>query len=203
MHETKQKLLNAGLGLLLERGYNDLGIQSLLAMTNVPKGSFYHHFRSKEDFALQAVQAYMDGVHVALDACLNADDVAPLTRIRNFFEAVATSYHEQGYLGCMLGALGQELSGVSETFRIEIDGCLLAIGERLERCLALAVERGELRDDADTQTLAYQLVNCWEGAALRSRLTRSPDPLVEMLDFYFVSALGVDPSAVRAGRSAT
>lgn len=41
-HPTKQRLLDAGLAMLLEHGYHDLGIQALLAATGTPKGSFYH-----------------------------------------------------------------------------------------------------------------------------------------------------------------
>jgi TetR/AcrR family transcriptional repressor of nem operon len=37
------------------------------------------------------------------------------------------------------------------------------------------------------QELADLLVNCWEGAALRSRLRRDPAPLTAMLDFYIES----------------
>ena len=70
MHTTKQRLIGAGLPLLLKHGYNDLGIQALLAATNVPKGSFYHHFRDKEDFAMQVVDTYMAQVHGGLDMCL-------------------------------------------------------------------------------------------------------------------------------------
>jgi AcrR family transcriptional regulator len=58
IHETKQRLLDAGLSMLLERGYNDLGIQALLDATHTPKGSFYHHFQDKEDFALQVVDQF-------------------------------------------------------------------------------------------------------------------------------------------------
>jgi TetR/AcrR family transcriptional repressor of nem operon len=36
--------------------------------------------------------------------------------------------------------------------------------------------------------MAKLLINCWEGAALRSRLLRDPAPLREMLDFYFRAA---------------
>ena len=189
MHDTKQRLLDAGLTLLLERGYHDLGITALLAATGVPKGSFYHHFRSKEDFALGVVDAYMAGVHAGLDACLGDNEFPHVARIRNFFEAVRGSYANEGYLGCMLGALGQELSGVSEVFRAQIDGCLTTIGGRLAEALALAKADGELAPDADPEQLAYLLVNCWEGAALRSRLTRSALPLNDMLDFYFDLAL--------------
>ena len=55
-HPTKQRLLDAGLAMLLVNGYNDLGIQALLEATSTPKGSFYHHFTDKEDFALQVAQ---------------------------------------------------------------------------------------------------------------------------------------------------
>jgi TetR/AcrR family transcriptional repressor of nem operon len=34
-------------------GYNALGLQTVLDETSIPKGSFYHHLKDKEDFALQ------------------------------------------------------------------------------------------------------------------------------------------------------
>ena len=47
-HDTPQRLLEQGMAMLLQRGYNDLGVASLLEATQIPKGSFYHHFSSKE-----------------------------------------------------------------------------------------------------------------------------------------------------------
>ena len=189
MHTTKRQLLEAGLTMLLERGYNDLGVQALLEATGIPKGSFYHHFENKEDFALQAVDLYMGGVHQGLDACLLDRKTPPLQRVRNFFEATREHYRSDGYLGCMLGGLGQELAGVSEVFRKKIDGCLTTIGDQIAVCLAEAKARGDLPKSADPHKMAMLLVNCWEGAALRSRLQRRPDPLGEMLDFYFQLAI--------------
>ena len=106
---TKDRLLDAGLTMILERGYNHLGIQDVLAATGVPKGSFYHHFESKEDFGLQVIDRYMTAVHAGLDECLGDQKVEPLQRVRNFFEATREKYREEGYLGCLLGGLGQEL----------------------------------------------------------------------------------------------
>ena len=116
LHPTKQRLLDAGLSMLLEHGYNDLGIQALLAATRTPKGSFYHHFQDKEDFALQVLDQYMHGVHSTLDACLQDLQRRPLERVRCFFELIEESYQEQGYMGCLMGGLGQELSGVNDVF---------------------------------------------------------------------------------------
>lgn len=199
MHETKRRLLEAGLDLLLERGYNDLGIQTLLKATDTPRGSFYHHFEGKEDYALQVVDLYMDAVHAGLDACLLDEGTPPLERVRNFFLATRDKYANDGHLGCMLGGLGQELAGVSPAFSERIDSCLGVIGERIGRCLEEARRAGDLPPDADTAYLGELLVNCWEGAALRSRLRRSPAPLDTMLSFYFRAALGEDPGGAVKG----
>lgn len=171
--------------MLLEHGYNDLGIQALLATTRTPKGSFYHHFRDKEDFALQVVARYMANVHTTLDQCLGDRERAPLDRVRSFFELVEQSYRTEGYMGCLLGGLGQELSGVSQVFRQTIEGCFLEIAARITDCLEEARQQGDIAPDSDPRRLADLLVDCWEGAALRSRLRGNAGPLVEMLDFYF------------------
>ena len=187
-HPTKQRLLEAGLSMLLAHGYNDLGIQAVLDATNTPKGSFYHHFKGKEDFALQVVDEYMRQVHAALDVCLCDDERTPLERVRHFFEMTEEKYRSEGYMGCLLGGLGQELSGVSDVFRQKIEECFSGIAERLTVCLEAARVRGDIARDADAGRMATLLVDCWEGAALRSRIRGNPAPLSAMLDFYFAAA---------------
>jgi TetR/AcrR family transcriptional repressor of nem operon len=189
VHSTKQRLLDAGLPLLLEHGYNDLGVQALLAATRTPKGSFYHHFKDKEDFALQVVDQYMREVHSGLDDCLGDESRPPLERVRCFFERTQEHYRSEGYMGCLLGGLGQELSGVSDVFRRTIEECFSEIVGRIAVCLEEARERGDLPAGSDPQHMAGLLVDCWEGAALRSRLRRDAAPLNAMLDFYFRSAV--------------
>lgn len=187
VHPTKQKLLNTGLLMLLEHGYNDLGIQALLEATRTPKGSFYHHFKDKEDFALQVLHQYMIDVHAGLDDCLRDTGDPPLQRVRRFFEKTQESYREQGYMGCLMGGLGQELAGVNETFRCKVEECLSGIAARIAVCLEEARQNGDIPGDSDVRVLANVLTDCWEGAALRSRLQREPTSLTTMLDFYFHS----------------
>jgi len=184
---TKQHLLELGLSLLLKQGYADLGVAQLLDKAGVPKGSFYHHFESKEDFGLQAIDLYMQGVHGALEAAFGDSSAEPLAQIRRFFEMVSEGYKGDGYLGCLLGGLGQELSGISPAFRKKVEECFGVIARRFEKALRVAHARGQLRDGVEPRELADLLVNCWEGAALRSRLRRSGSPLGQMLDFYFAA----------------
>lgn len=184
-NDTKQRLLDEGTSMLLRNGYTNLGIAAVLEATSIPKGSFYHHFKSKEDFGLQVIELYMEEVHAGLDQCLGDDSRPPLERVRCFFEMSAEKYREEGYFGCLLGSLGQELSVVSETFRRKVEDCFAEIAARIAVCLDGARSQGELPEGTDPQKMAELLVNCWEGAALRTRLRRDPAPLHEMLDFYF------------------
>ena len=189
-HSTKQRLLDVGLALLLEHGYHGLGIQALLEAARTPKGSFYHHFEDKEDFALQVIDQYMQHVHAGLDDCLGDKDRPPLERVRRFFELTRQTYKTEGYLGCLLGGLGQELSGTNEVFRRKIEKCFSVIAGRTADCLEEARQRGDIPAESDTRRMASLLVDCWEGAALRSRLRGNALPLTAMLDFFFQSAVG-------------
>ena len=77
---------------------------------------------------------------------------------------------------------------MSETFRRKVEQCFAEIARRIAATLEEARKRGDLVPDADPKRLASLLVDCWEGAALRSRLKGSPAPLGAMLDFYFHAA---------------
>lgn len=72
-------------------------------------------------------------------------------------------------------------------FRHKIEGCFAEIAARLAGCLDEAQRRGELPAGTDPRHMANILVDCWEGAALRSRLRQESAPLQAMLDFYFGS----------------
>jgi TetR/AcrR family transcriptional repressor of nem operon len=192
VHSTKQRMIEAGLRMLLQEGYNSLGIQAVLQATDTPKGSFYHHFKDKEDFALQVIDTYIADVHAILDQCVDDREREPLERLRRFFESVQQNYRQEGYLGCLMGGLGQELSGVSEVFRQKIEWCFSSIAERFAVCLEEARQRGDIPATCDARDMAELLVDCWEGAALRSRLKRNPHSLDAMLDFYLGSITHAD-----------
>jgi len=188
VHITKRRLLDVGLATLLERGYNATGIQDLLVATSVPKGSFYHHFVSKEDFALQVIDRYLAEVHALLEQSLGDLDRAPLERVRSFFERLMALYASQGYLGSLIGLLGQELA-VNTAFRRRMEGAFDTIARRLAEPLEEARRRGDLPADVDPVQAANLMIDCWEGAAARSRLLRSPVPLEAAIEVSFKTVL--------------
>ena len=191
--DTKLLLLDHGTRLLLERGYSDTGLQDILRAAGVPKGSFYHHFRNKEDFGLQAMQRYADEIYRHLDRRLNDEGHPPIERLRLFFSDIFKQWRKHNYRdGCLLGILGQELADVNEDFRAAISSALDQWAKRIAICLAEAQRRAELAAIVDTQTLANLLLDGYEGAALRMRLVHNGRPLKAFMDHYFDRVLSVE-----------
>lgn len=54
-HDSKTKILNAALRVVRTKGYTAARIEDICAEAGVTKGSFFHHFKSKDDLALAAV----------------------------------------------------------------------------------------------------------------------------------------------------
>jgi len=175
--EVRRRLLAAGLELVHARGFTASGVKDITDAAGVPKGSFYAYFDSKEAFAAEILEHHWADIETRLLPILDADGSAQ-DRITSFFHALADE-HEAGdfLLGCLVGNLSLELGGSSEPVRTE----LIRILDRWDAALTACVRSGQrgpggIRRDLDAGELAAQLIEAWEGAALRGKVTRSRTP---------------------------
>ena len=188
--ETKSLLLDHGLRLMLKRGYHHTGIHDVLAAAGVPKGSFYHYFKNKEDFGLQVVGRYADDGYIQIDRVLGDKRQPPLARLRRLFEGFRADYERRFCRdGCLLGNLGQELADVNDTFSDRISLHFDRWTARIALCLDEAVVSGDLSADADTTMLAGTMLDAYEGALLRMKVVKSIAPVKAFLDVYFNKTL--------------
>lgn len=172
--DVRRRLLAAGLELVHARGFTASGVKDITDAAGVPKGSFYAYFDSKEAFAAAILEHHWADIEARLLPILDADGTAQ-ERITRFFHALADE-HEAGdfLLGCLVGNLSLELGGSSEPVRAE----LVRILDRWDAALSTCVRSGQrgsggVRGDLDAGELAAQLIEAWEGAALRGKVTRS------------------------------
>lgn len=191
---TRTALIAAGTHLILEKGYNHCGLEEILKEAKVHKGSFYHFFKSKEDFGLQVVAEYAAMRMASLDEQLNNTDVRPLARLRRFFELSALRHQSLGYRkGCLFGNLGQEMADHSEVFRTRLEEVLSEYRAKIARCFREAQQVGDLRADFDADRLAGFCLNSWEGAILRMKVAKSYEPLDDFLFVMFETVLKNSP----------
>jgi TetR/AcrR family transcriptional repressor of nem operon len=175
--EVRRRLLSAGLDLVHTRGFAASGVKDITDAAGVPKGSFYAYFPSKEAFAAAILEHYWADIEARILPILDTDDPAP-QRIKQFFHALADEHESADFLlGCLIGNLSLELSGSSEAVRTELVRILDTWGQALTNCVRTGQKRaGGIRSDLDAADLASLLIESWEGAALRGKVTRSRAP---------------------------
>lgn len=176
--ETLELLLHCGMEILTEQGFAATGIEAVLKRVQVPKGSFYHYFESKEAFGQAVLQRYADYFARKLERNFANKSASPLQRLGNFVEeAKAGMARYQFRRGCLVGNLGQEVLVLPDSFREQLELTLQDWEQRLATCLEEAVELGEVADGQDCKALAAYFWVGWEGAVLRARLTQTVRPL--------------------------
>lgn len=186
--ETRELLLRAGLEVLTEKGFSATGIEEILSRVGVPKGSFYHYFSSKEAYGLDLIERYGAFFARKLDRHLCNPALSPLDRLRGFVtDATAGMARHDFRRGCLIGNLGQEMGALPESFRTRLKDTFDDWQNRFSACLAEAQKTGELTPDADTAQLAAFFWIGWEGAVLRAKLERSPEPLEVFARFFFAT----------------
>ena len=184
--EVRETLIRAGLALLTEKGFSAVGVDEISRRVDVPKGSFYYYFKSKEAFGAELIDRY--GVYFSskLDRFLMDESRFPLQRIRDFIaDRIIGMGRHDFRRGCLVGNLGQEMNSLPETFRARVEEVFLDWQTRLEKCFLKAKEAGEIVDDVDCGELAAVFWIGWEGAVLRAKLERNPKPLILFADFFF------------------
>ena len=175
--DVRRRLLAAGLELVHARGFAASGVKDITDAAGVPKGSFYAYFPSKEAFATAILDHHWSDIEARLLPILDGSGLAQ-RRITRFFHAL-TDEHESAefMLGCLVGNLSLELAGSSEPVRAELARILQRWDTALTACVRSGQgASGDIRTDLDAAALASLLIESWEGAALRGKVTRSRAP---------------------------
>ena len=188
--DTRNQIIQTGTAMIALQGYNATGIDAILKATGVPKGSFYHYFKSKEDFGLAVIDHFSESFEQRLATFLDDEEVTPLNRIRNYLEAGLLRISQNACTrGCLLGNLGQEMADLNERFRARLEEAFALWQRRFAACLEEAQQRGELSVKLDAQLLAGHILSGWEGAILRAKVMKSPQPMRDFIDVLFATAL--------------
>jgi TetR/AcrR family transcriptional repressor of nem operon len=175
---NRENLLNQGVVLLMEQGYHGTGLQEILDAVNVPKGSFYNYFGSKEDFGAEVIQHYIDPFIAQLTACLQQSEVDALGAIQRYFDELITELEKNQFKGgCLLGNLMGEIGDTSEVCRKSIQSAIGRYLDILQFELTKAQLQGTTRSDKSAKEMADLLVNAWQGALLRMKIEKSSAPV--------------------------
>jgi TetR/AcrR family transcriptional regulator, transcriptional repressor for nem operon len=183
---TRDHLIDTGLKLMHQQGYNATGVAEILEASDVPKGSFYHHFKSKEDFAAAALGKYTgrEAEHAA--SVLIDSKMAPMKRLKRYFTELIKFYGMKGPItGCMMGRFSLEIAETSPQLRKQLSATFTHWQHTIATVIEQAIAQKELAAGIDPEAMAGFLLNSWEGALLRSQAEASDVPLELFMQIAF------------------
>jgi TetR/AcrR family transcriptional repressor of nem operon len=185
---VKEQIVQAGLKILLDRGFNGVGVQEITDTAGVPKGSFYNHFESKEALGAEIVERYgMDNTRrqILLDRSLPG-----LKRLRGHFEGLNELFVKSKFeRGCLLGNFSAELSNQSAVIRRELAELYGRWTRDIEQAIKDGHADGTISRDRNAAEIAAFLLDAYEGALLRARVERSKAPFDRFMQIAFESIL--------------
>lgn len=187
---NRESLLAQGVILLTQQGYHGTGLKEILDAVQIPKGSFYNYFGSKENFGAEVIQHYIAPFIQQLDTHLQNPELDALTAIKRYFAELVTELEKADFKGgCLLGNLMGELGDTSEVVRVSLQRAVRDYRDLLRYGLEKAQQEGSVRADKSAEELADLLVNTWQGVLLRMKIEKSSLPLKQccenLLDDYF------------------
>ncbi|GAB7022926.1 TetR/AcrR family transcriptional regulator [Salidesulfovibrio brasiliensis] len=190
--KTKQRILEAGAELVHRKGFNNTGISEILKAADVPKGSFYFYFSSKEAFGLELVEYHRAQFVRAMELLLSDDSIPPLERLKAMFARLRQRLEEGGYtLGCPIGNLSQEMGDLNPEFEKSLASVFRDMAGPAAGVLSQAKDRGDIPVTVDPSAMADFMVNSWQGALVRMKVEKSSRPLELFDTFVFDTLLSV------------
>ena len=187
---NREKLLDQGVSMLMTQGYHGTGLQEILDAVQIPKGSFYNYFGSKEKFCSEVIQHYVDPLVKQLEDDLHGSEEKSLYVLNKHLKDLSAHYKKNKFEGgCLLGNLMGELGNNSEVIRSSLNTAVNKYRDAIKKGLSIAQDNGQIRKDLSAKFMADLLVNSWQGALLRMKVERSISSLgscrKSLLDGYF------------------
>ncbi|WP_299107368.1 TetR/AcrR family transcriptional regulator [uncultured Winogradskyella sp.] len=161
---TKQLILDESFKLFYQNGFKTTSVDKIMKATNLTKGAFYHHYKSKKDLGLEIISSTLqkrvyDGMITPLYQDGNVLDILESTfsgRLKSF--SLFAKKH-----GCPMNNFINEIADEEEAYQI----ALKRIIEEWKAALVHLLERGKkentINKSYSSNAIATYLISSFEG----------------------------------------
>ena len=176
--DVRQHTLETAQKIISRKGYSAVGLNEILMAAQVPKGSFYYYFKSKDAFGEAMLQNYFEDYLATMDAIFSAANQTMAQRLLSYWEHWLESQETFDCQGkCLAVKLAAEVADLSEAMRLALKSGTASVIGRLADVIDGGMADGSLSIEADANSLAQTLYQMWLGASLMAKITRSIDPM--------------------------
>ena len=182
----REDILNAGLKVMFQTGYQGATVRDICMAAGAPHGSFTNHFRSKEAFAREVLDRYFEGTKAMVKQALEDKSLTPRQRLQRYLEIIRGRLAgDKWNRGCLIGDFSLETTGQSKLLRQRLEAIFKEWRAPFAGCIAEAQASGEIDTTFDPMDLAEFLLSSWEGAILRMKVERGPAALDRFRNIIF------------------
>lgn len=190
--QTREALIEAGIAQLSEHGYHGTGIKQILDEVNVPKGSFYNFFASKEAFVTEVVGHYSRNLLSQLNDFIEGEGKAltPVEQLRSIYRYSLKQYESHAFKkSCLVGAIATEISAESEMCRVELEKAMKQWLSFFSGIFTQAQDQKLVRDDISPADMASVYWSAWEGALITMKMTADTKPVKRIMELMLETLL--------------
>jgi len=182
----REHILNAGLKVMFQTGYQGASVRDICAAAGAPQGSFTNHFRSKEAFVQEVLDRYFADLKTAVSQALNDQSRTPRQRLKRYLDIISGRLQGAKWnRGCLIGDLSLEASLQSKLLRKRLEEIFREWRTPFAECIAEAQAAGEIDSKFEPTDLAEFLLASWEGAILRMKVEGRPTALERFKTIVF------------------
>ncbi|HEV2189300.1 MAG TPA: TetR/AcrR family transcriptional regulator [Stellaceae bacterium] len=182
-HESKTRLLDAAQRVVREKGYTATTVDDICRAAGVTKGSFFHHFASKDELALAAVDHWNTMTEEFFAAAAYRKTEDPLDRLLGYidFRASILNGAPSAYT-CLLGTLVQETHTTHPEIRAACDRGMAAHIAELTRDIEAAKQLYAPAATWSAESVGYYIQSVLQGAFIFAKAKQSPDIVRDSLE---------------------
>jgi len=182
----REDILNAGLKVMFQSGYQGATVRDICAAAGAPHGSFTNHFRSKEAFAREVLDRYFANLQGTVREALDDKSLSPRERLKRYLDIISGVLAGAKFnRGCLIGDFSIATTSHSKLLRKRLETIFQEWRAPFASCIAEAQTIGEIDSTFDPMDLAEFLLASWEGAILRMKVERGPAALDRFKNIVF------------------
>lgn len=182
-HESKTKILNAALRVVRAKGYSATRVEDICAAAGLTKGSFFHHFKGKEELAIAAARHWGAVTGAMFAAAPYHRQAEPLDRLFAYIDfRKALISGDPAQFSCFAGTTVQEVFDTHPTIRDACSATISSHAATLEADIGAAMRQYRVNGQWTAKTLALHTQAVIQGAFILAKATQDPSVALASLD---------------------
>ena len=183
VHDSKFKLLDAALLVFRSKGYAATRIEDVCEAAGLTKGSFFYHFKTKEDLALASAEYWGFVTGAIFESAPYRALPDPLDRLLGYVDfRKAILQGELPEFTCLVGTMVQETYDTHPLIRAACDKSISDHAATLEADINAAIQKYRIHPAWTAKSLALYTQAVIQGAFILAKAKHGPEIAAETLD---------------------